>query len=47
VENLRILAEIISTVQENNKPRGSIITVIAMGVDEIEKRFHSRRIVQL
>jgi len=47
VENLRTFAEIMITVHENMSPRGSKIRVNMMGVDEIEKRFHSNSIVVL
>jgi hypothetical protein len=47
VENLRTLAEIIRTVQENMSPRGSKMRVNITGVDEMEKRFHSKRVVTL
>jgi hypothetical protein len=47
VENLRTLAEIISTEQENISPSGSKISVSIIGVDEIEKRLHSKRVVVL
>ena len=47
VENLRTLAEIISTVHENISPIGSKISVSIMGVEEIEKSLHSKRVVAL
>ena len=47
MENLRTFAEIIITVHENIRPRGSIIRVTIRGVEEIEKILHSKSVVVL
>jgi len=47
VENFKTLAEIIITVHENIRPIGSKIMVNNTGVDEMEKRVHSNRVVVL
>ena len=45
VENIRTLPEINSTVHENRRPIGSIITVIMIGVLETEAIVHSSKVV--
>lgn len=47
MENFITLAEIIRTVHENIKPKGSAIIVNMTGVVEIEYKYHSKIVVVL
>jgi hypothetical protein len=45
VENISTLAEINSTVQENNMPIGSAISVNIIGVEAVDIITHSSKII--